>query len=152
MPDRLIRLINGPRGSILLACATLAIVHSLAYLDSSRALSTGLAAVNDRIPAALAAAMWAVTAAVAGRGAFVNRRTHLQHDRADAWGFTLIASLLSAWGMTYFLGFIFEDSRTESIFYGAIYWCVAIMAASSARMTNKRRRVRSPKIHPRGAR
>jgi hypothetical protein len=140
MPDRIVRGLNGPRGSGLIAGAVLATAHSVAYLNPGprHALPSGLSALDDVVPLSVYATAWATAAAIAGWGAFRNRRG-AQRDHADAWGHGLVAGLLYLWGGTYLAGWALaamqhEPSRQWIV--GTLYVCVGMLVSTAARMTN----------------
>ena len=140
MPDRIIRRLNGPRGSVLLAGAAIAAVHAGAYIDVDQGvtLPSGLAALDAVVPLTVYAALWGVTAVLAGLGAW-QTFARRQRDHFDAWGFGMVAGMLTIWGCTYLAGWITAlvngDPGRQWVF-AVIYLSVAVMVAASARMTN----------------
>lgn len=139
MPDRIVRRLNGPRGSALLAGAVIATVHTLAYIDvdATRGVSlpSGLDALDRVIPLGVYAVLWGVAAICALVGA-VRTRTGEQRDRWDAWGFGLTAGMLTCWGCTYLIGWLTSTQPTQQWIFGVIYLAVAVLVAAAARMTN----------------
>lgn len=137
MPDRLLRRLNGPRGSALLAAAIIAAVHAATYLDPGqrRIISSGLALLDRAVPLTIPAVLWAIAAAVAAAGAFRDRSGY-QRDRADAMGFAGVVGLLVVWGSSYLLAFAFQGWPLDRLVFGIIYMCVSVLVASVARLTN----------------
>jgi hypothetical protein len=140
MPDRLVRGLNGPRGSGLLAGAVMAGAHAVAYIDvdDSVVLPSGLDVINRVIPLSVYATAWAIAAVVAALGAFRNHHG-AQRDHADAWGHGLVAGLLYLWGASYVLGWalaaLHHDPSRQWV-VGVLYLCVGLLVSTSARMTN----------------
>lgn len=141
MPDRIIRRLNGPRGSVLLAGALIAAVHAIAYADVSGAVALpfGLAALGEVVPLAVYAALWAVAALLAGLGSW-QTFARRQRDHFDAWGFGLVAGMLVIWGCTYLGGWIYAwvalGDPNRQWLLAVVYLSVAVMIGASARMTN----------------
>jgi hypothetical protein len=143
MPDRVSRTINGPRGSVLLAGMVVAFGHAIAFFPSPAFLPSGLEMVGQIVPLSVYAGFWFVTSLVALFGATTQRGK--QRDRLDAWGFGLLAGMLSLWGATYLLGWAVqmpEGSRAWLV--GILYLGVAWLVVESARMTNP-----GPRTHAR---
>lgn len=140
MPDRIIRRLNGPRGSALLAGAVIAAVHAVAYVDVDRGLTlpSGLDALDRAVPLWVYAGLWATAMVVSTVGAFRNRARR-QRDWADAWGHGLLSGLLTCWGLTYLLGWVIDLTHgqpSRQWVFGVIYLAVAVLVSTSARMTN----------------
>ena len=141
MPDRIIRRLNGPRGSVLLAGALIAAVHAIAYVDVGSAVSlpTGLAALSRVVPLAVYAVLWGVAAMLAGLGSW-QTFARRQRDHFDAWGFGMVAGMLVIWGCTYlggwFYAWVFQGDPNRQWVFAVLYLSVAVMIGASARMTN----------------
>lgn len=144
MPDRLLRRVNGLRGSALLCIAGLGVVHTGAYIDVGRhtVLPSGLDQLDAVIPLAVYAALWGLGSAMALAGALTDRQLR-QRDRWDAWGFSLVPGLLAVWGITYLLGWMDARDGRQWVF-GVIYLLVSGLALTAARMTNPGSATRRP--------
>jgi hypothetical protein len=114
----------------------IASLHVVAYADTGDDvnLPSGLDVLDQTVPLSVYAAVWAVAAACAFLGAFVDRHGH-QRDALDAWGFGLVAGVLTIWSGTYLIGWAGDPSSRQWVF-GGIYLCIAVLTTSAARMTN----------------
>lgn len=141
VPDRIIRRLNGPRGSVLLAGALIAAVHAIAYADvgGGVALPSGLAALGEVVPLGVYAALWGTAALLAGLGSW-QTFARRQRDHFDAWGFGLVAGMLVIWGCTYLGGWAYswlvQADPNRQWLLAVLYLAVAVMIGASARMTN----------------
>lgn len=144
MPDRIVRGINGPRGSALLAAAFLCILHGIAYTPLTGGpdeLPVGLTALGEVVPLWLYGVSWFVAGGVALAGAFVGRNGR-QRDSADSWGFGTAVGMFVAWGLAYFCGWgltLSQGGQSRSWISGSLYITVAIIVSAAARMTNPTR-------------
>lgn len=141
MPDRVLRGLNGPRGSTLLAAAWLCALHGIAYTPLSSGplmLPRGLEAVSEFVPLVAYGVLWFIAAALAVFGAF-RARSGRQRDHADAWGFGAVASMFAGWGVAYLGGWVAavaDGEPSRSWITGGLYIALAVIVAASARMTN----------------
>lgn len=141
MPDRIMRRLNGPRGSGLLAGAVLAGAHAVAYVDVSPSvpLPAGLDLLDQAVSLPVYAGAWAATALVAAWGSW-RSRTGAQRDHADAWGHGLVAAMLYLWGAAYVLGWAIAAATTGGAdrqwVVGVLYLAVGLLIAAASRMTN----------------
>lgn len=141
MPDRIVRGLNGPRGSGLLAGAVLAAAHAAAYVDVSPSvpLPAGLDLLDQAVSLPVYAGAWAATSLVAAWGAW-RSRAGVQRDHADAWGHGLVAGMLYLWGAAYLIGWtiaattIGDGDRQWVV--GVLYLAVGLLVAAASRMTN----------------
>lgn len=141
MPDRIIRGINGPRGSVLLAAAWVCALHGIAYTPLTSGpieLPVGLAALSEVLPLVAYGVLWSIAACITILGAF-RSRAGAQRDHADAWGFGAATGMFLAWGLAYVSGWIIatmDGIPSRSWVTGGLYIAVAVIVAASARMTN----------------
>lgn len=141
MPDRIIRGINGPRGSVLLAAAWVCALHGAAYTPLTEGpieLPVGLAALSEVVPLVAYGVLWSIAACITILGAF-RSRAGAQRDHADAWGFGAAAGMFAVWGFAYIGGWIVsvtDGIPSRSWITGGLYIAVAVIVAASARMTN----------------
>ena len=137
MPDRIIRRLNGARGSALLAAAVIALVHAATYFDpvQRRIISTGLRLLDEGLPLTIPAFLWLVACVVAFVGAF-RTRAGRQRDHFDAWGFGGVAGLLMLWGSSYLMAWVLESWPVDRLVFGVLYLSVALLVASAARLSN----------------
>lgn len=141
MPDRILRGLNGPRGSVLLAAALVCILHGIAYTpltDGPVDTPLALEVLSEFIPLEVYGIAWFVAGTFAIVGAFRDRRGR-QRDHADAWGFGAVTGMFIAWGLTYVSGWIIattDGQPSRSWITGGLYIAVAVIVAASARMTN----------------
>ncbi len=112
MPDRVIRRLNGPRGSFLLCMAFLCAAQVASCLPpgtSGVPLPVGLDVLEEVVPLPLYATLWAVTGALCMAGAFRTKHTRRTRVGADVAAFSAAAGMLACWGVTYLLGWAFDD-------------------------------------------
>lgn len=136
-PDRIVRGLNGARGSGLLAGAVIAVVHAATYFDPAqrRIISSGLRLLDEAVPLTIPAVLWAIAAGVAAVGAFRGPGGR-QRDQFDAWGFALVTGLLLLWGSSYLLAYALEGLPLDRLVFGIIYCAVAVLVMAVARLTN----------------
>lgn len=138
MPDRIIRGINGPRGTVLLAAGLLAWVHVLSCLplgtDGQR-LPLGLELLDRYVPLPVYAGLWGIAAVLAWTAAF-RSRTGKVRRAVDVAAFGVLAGLFAAWCVTYILGWWFEPGPTRAWIGAGLYLSLAGMVAGSGRMLN----------------
>ncbi|WP_282946934.1 hypothetical protein [Cellulomonas endometrii] len=140
MPDRVIRRLNGPRGSVLVAGAAIAAVHAGAYVsvDDGPVLPSGLDLLDRVVPLPVYAVLWGAAMLLAVGGAW-RTAAGAQRDHLDAWGFGSLAGMLTLWGSTYLAGWgtsWFAGQPSRQWVFGVIYLAVAVMIGAAARMTN----------------
>lgn len=141
MPDRLVRRLNGPRGSVLLAAAWVCALHGLAYTPLTGGPITpplALDVLSRFVPLVVYGCLWFAAGALAAIGAFTDRRG-AQRDHPDAWGYGVAAAMFSAWGMAYLGGWLIAVARgdeSRAWITSGLYIAVAVIVAASARMTN----------------
>lgn len=143
MPDRVIGIINGPRGSVLLAVAWVCALHGVAYTpltDGPITIPIGLQALSEVIPLEVYGVLWFVTAILTVIGAFRGKNGR-QRDHADAWGYGLSAGMFAAWGFSYVAGWtvaLSNGAPSRAWVTGCIYLAFAVVITAAARMTNPR--------------
>lgn len=143
MPDRVVSIINGPRGSVLLAMSWLCALHGVAYTPLSEGpieVPLGLQSLGEVVPLEVYGFLWFIAAVLAFLGAFRSRLGR-QRDHADAWGFGVAAGLFAAWGTAYIGGWavaVSDGIPSRSWITGGLYLCLAVIATAAARMTNPR--------------
>lgn len=141
MPDRIIRGINGPRGSVLVAAAWVCVLHGIAYTPLTNGpVDTPLAlqVLAEFIPLEVYGLAWLLAGTVALVGAF-RSRAGLQRDHADAWGFGLVFGMFLAWSIAYASGWIIALVRGEpsrAWITAGLYVGVALIVLAVTRMTN----------------
>lgn len=145
MPDRIVKRLNGPRGSALLACALLAAVHALAYSPLTRpplGLPIGLRLMSTVIPLGVYAILWAVTAVLCAVAAFRSKATRDERQRAARWAFGAFSGLVTIWVLAYTAGWVLyvlglaDDGAARAYISAGLYGGVLILAWSCARMAN----------------
>lgn len=146
MPDRVIRTLNGPRGAALAAAGVLALTHAFTYsplVVPPSSLPLGLDMLAGVVPMWAYVVAWALGGVVALRGSSTGRDGR-QRDHWDAWGFAWVVGLLFTWGVAYLggwllvsLGLIAGHEPGRAYLAGIMYLSVAVVLASSARMTNE---------------
>lgn len=144
-PDRVVRGLNGPRGSALLGLAVIALGHGVAYSPLTRppfGLPVGLRVIDTVIPLQVYAALWAIAGVVAVCAAFRSRRGR-RRERLDhlAWG--LAVGLLIVWGVSYLIGWSLYlldvgagADAGRSYLSGSLYLGVALLVGAAAREVN----------------
>lgn len=164
MPDRVIKRLNGARGSALLSIGFTGVAHGIAYLPIQGPASmvpSGLQAIGSVLPLSFYAGLWITIGAVAIGGAFTDR---LGYPRDwDRWGFYGFVGIVALWSFGYYVGFAlsvrlgidwpgpaqswwrylldlagavhFEGNRQW--ISGAVYLGVAGLALASMRMRNR---------------
>lgn len=141
MPDRIIRRLNGPRGSALLAAAWVCAFHGVAYTpltDGPRDAPLALALLGELVPLSVYGMAWFAAATVALFGAF-RTRSGAQRDHLDAWGHGAVVAMFVMWGATYAAGFVIalhRDEPSRAWITAALYLGIAVIVAAGARMTN----------------
>lgn len=141
MPDRIVRRINGPRGSVLIAAAWVCGLHGVAYTPLTTGpieLPLGLESLSQVVPLVAYGALWFVAALLTFAGAF-RARDGRQRDFADAWGFGAATGMFMAWGIAYLGGWVvayLDGVPSRSWITGGLYIALAVIVAASARMTN----------------
>lgn len=135
MPDRILRRVNGPRGSVLLAGMVVALGHAFAFFPTPAFVPSGLEMAGQVVPLTIYAVLWLIAGLTAGIGALTRKGE--QRDRFDAWGFGLLAGMLSLWGATYVLGWAIQSPEgSRAWLAGILYLAVAWFVIEAARMTN----------------
>lgn len=141
MPDRIVRRLNGPRGSALLAVAWACLLHGVAYTPLTAEpliLPLGLELLSGIVPLVVYGALWCAAGILALVGAFRTRRGR-QRDHADAWGHGAAVGMFLVWGVAYLSGWVFaaaDGEHSRAWITGGMYVAVAVIVASSARTTN----------------
>lgn len=142
MPDRIIRRLNGPRGSALLALGMVAAPFAVAYSPLTMppfAVPIGLSIVGSVIPITVYGALWMLSAALSWAAAFTDGsgRQRLRLDRA-AWA--LFVGLLVVWALAYFIGWLAflagwppAEHANQSYITAGIYAGVALFVAICSR-------------------
>lgn len=138
MPDRVIRRLNGPRGSVLLCAAAFCAVHVISCLPpgtSGVVLPVGLDLLSETVPLAVYAAIWAVGVVLCVAGAF-RRQNRSVRVAMDALAFGVTAGITLLWGGTYLLGWLFDDDPSRQWVLAAAYAAIAGLIATAARLVN----------------
>jgi len=138
MPDRIVRGINGPRGTVLLAGGLLAAIHVMSCLPAGtdgQRLPLGLELLNQAVPLVVYALVWAVPAALAGWAAFRGRHGQVRR-RTDVAAFGTLTGVLALWSGTYVLGWVFDPHPSRAWIGVGIYLALAGMVAGAGRMLN----------------
>lgn len=137
MPDRIIRPLNGPRGSVLLCWAALAAVVALSCLPpaTAEALPWGLRALASVVPLWVYAALWASAATAAVVGAF-RRRDRTVRRWWDVAGFASVAGLCCGWGLLYGIGWLAEPGASRQWIFAGAFLAIAGGIANTSRMRN----------------
>lgn len=137
MPDRVIHRLNGPRGSVLLSWALLALVMAISCLPpaTAAALPWGLRALAAIVPLEAYALLWLAAAVAAAVGAF-RRRSGAVRRGWDTAGFSAVAGLTCGWGLLYGVGWLTEPSASRQWILAGAFLAVAGGVANSARMRN----------------
>ena len=145
MPDRIVRGLNGPRGSALLAGGLLCLVHAVAYsplLVPPSVLPRGLDVLSGLIPMTVWAVLWAIGVPVCLAAAFRSTRTGRDRHRADVAAWAGLVGMLMAWALGYAAGWVLHLVGTglpgseRAYIPASLYLCVAIFAGAAARMRN----------------
>lgn len=108
MPYRLVRRLNGPRGSVLLGFALLVVPFALAYSPLTRPPRTppaGLLIISSTVPVAVYGALWGVTAVLCTLAAFTSRERR-QRDRLDFTAWAFVVGMLAIWSLAYLAGWL----------------------------------------------
>jgi hypothetical protein len=132
---RLIRRLNGPRGSGLLALALTAAPFALAYSPFTEPpvrVPFGLSVVASVIPISAYGAVWTVVGVLAVMAAFTDKRGR-QRDKLDrvAWGgfvamvFVWMAAYLIGW-LLYLAGIPGAESASQSYINAGIFFGVGL--------------------------
>lgn len=142
MPNRVVRRLNGPRGSALLAVALIAAPFAVAYSPLTNPpanLPAGLMILSTVIPIVVYGALWTVSAVLAATAAWTDPQGR-QRDRLDRAAWALFVGLLSVWAASYFIGWVlylggWEHAMNSSRSYiqAGIYFGVALFVAICAR-------------------
>jgi len=139
MPDRVIRRLNGPRGSFLLCMAFLCAAHVASCLPpgtSGVPLPVGLDVLEETIPLPVYAVLWAAAGALCVIGAFRTKRTRRTRVAADVAGFSALAGMLACWGVTYLLGWVFDEDPSRQWVIALLYLAMAGGTAAAGRLIN----------------
>lgn len=141
MPDRIVRRLNGPRGSVLLAAGWVCALHGVAYTPITGGpaeVPLALEVLSRAVPLVVYGFLWFAAALLALLGAFRSRGGR-QRDHADAWGFGAAAGMFLAWGLAYLSGWVIavmDGQVSRTWITGGLYLAVAVIVAAAARMTN----------------
>ena len=141
MPDRILRGLNGPRGTALLAAAWVCVFHGVAYTPLTAGpqdVPLALELLAGMVPLEVYGAAWFTAGIVALLGAF-RTRTGKQRDNLDAWGHSLVVAMFITWGGTYLAGWVIAEYRgdpSRSWITAALYVGIACIVGAGARMTN----------------
>lgn len=142
MPDRWVRRLNGPRGSVLLGFAMFAAPFALAYSPLTRPPAqppAGLAILASTVPIAIYGTLWLITAALCTAAAFTSTG-RAQRDRLDRAAWFMVAAMLSIWSLAYFVGWIAHlggwppaKDAGQAYFNAGIYFSLVFIAFVCAR-------------------
>lgn len=137
MPDRIIRRLNGPRGSVLLCWALLAAVVALSCLPpaTADALPWGLQALAAVVPLWVYAVLWAAAGVAALVGAF-RRRDRSVRRTWDVAGFAAVAGLCCGWGLLYGIGWLAQPTANRQWILAGAFLAVAGAIGNTSRMRN----------------
>jgi len=138
MPDRIIRRLNGPRGSVLVFCALLAAVMAASCLPVGTegvALPYGVQAIATVVPLWVYAVLWCVAGAVALIGAF-RRRDRSVRRVADIAAFSAMAGMAVGWGVLYFVGWLLDPEPSRQWVLAGMFAAIGGVIANASRMRN----------------
>lgn len=141
-PDRLIRRLNGPRGSALLAVALIAAPFAVGYSPLTTPpprLPAGLDILTSVVPIVVYGGVWTAVAVLCVFAAFTDKRGR-QRTRLDRAAWSAFVGLLVIWALSYMLGWVLSlsnyppaaNGRQDYIAAG-IYTGVALFTAIVAR-------------------
>ncbi len=139
MPDRVIRRLNGPRGSLLLCLGLLCAAHVASCLPPGTAgvvLPVGLDSLEEAVPLGVYAVLWGVATVLCWAGAW--RTRHARHTRvwADVAAFSAVVGMSACWGVTYMLGWWLDDDPSRQWVIALLYLALAGAVAAAGRMMN----------------
>ncbi len=137
MPDRIIKRLNGARGSVLLFSALFCLVHMVSCLPpgTSSTLPAGLELLGDEVPLTIYAALWGV-AAVLCTGAAYRRRDRSVRVTTDVLAFSIVAGATFLWSGVYLLGWLFDPEPNRQWVFAASYAAIAGLLTAASRMVN----------------
>jgi hypothetical protein len=138
MPDRIVRRLNGPRGSVLLFGAAFCAAHVVSCLPpgtSGVVLPVGLDLLGETVPLSVYAGIWAVGMVLCVAGAF-RRPNRSVRVGIDALAFGVTAGITLLWAGTYLLGWLFDADPSRQWVLAAAYAAIAGLITAAARLVN----------------
>ncbi|NKY08959.1 hypothetical protein [Cellulomonas hominis] len=138
MPDRIIRRLNGPRGSVLVACALADVAVAISCLPpgtTSVAVPQGVAALAQVVPLWIWAVLWLVAALCSAIGA-ARRRDGSVRRGWDTAGYAATAGMCGGWFVLYCTGWVTDPDPSRQWLLAALFLGLTGVVINAARMRN----------------